>query len=251
VTNGLPQMSKCKSKVTNFETQAYAACSPNLIITILLISSVSACTVYHPQMVDIPLINKKKELSIDGGISFDPAAYGTISYGLTDMIAFQCNGNFLSKERYSFLGAVGLYRSFDRQRVGELYAGGGYGYADISNDANAGRLFGNYHQYFIQANYGKRGKTEYGIGFRAGLIFSSLTDENYYDYSSATGPYVHHNDKNLVVEPSIFWRTGTRKIKFSVKLNGCWGHLVLHSKKLLSYTPLNIGLGFHYRPFAN
>ena len=69
-------------------------------LTIIL----TGCVVYQPQAVDIPLINKKKDLRIDAGISNLSFANATISYGLTDKVAVQTFGSYQSGERYYFSG---------------------------------------------------------------------------------------------------------------------------------------------------
>lgn len=105
-------------------------------LTIIL----TGCVVYQPQAVDIPLINKKKDLRIDAGISNLTSANATISYGLTDKVAVQTFGSYQLGERYYFQGAIGLYKKQNIQQVMEWYGGFGYGQGDAYNDANPGNL---------------------------------------------------------------------------------------------------------------
>ncbi len=99
-------------------------------------------------VTDIPLINKKNDLRIDGGVSLIPSLYTTVSYGLTDKIAVQGFANIGMTEYLQ--GAIGRYQNFGKGGVFEWYGGLGYGKADAQNNANPGNLYGDYQLYFTQ-----------------------------------------------------------------------------------------------------
>ena len=222
-----------------------------LINGFLIAMMMTSCIVYHPQTADIPLINEKKDLRIDAGISIVPSAHATISYGLTDKIAVQTFGSIGSDERYYFQGAAGLYKNLENHKVMELYGGFGYGYGSAYKDANPGDLYGNYQLYFLQYNYGKiaseLSNLEIGFGIKSGYLHSNLTDKNYYDWNSETGPFNIYKDDSFLIEPTGFIRLGGEKLKFSIKLGSCWIYKFTNTDRNLPYSYLNLGLGVNYR----
>jgi hypothetical protein len=219
----------------------------------------TSCVLYHPQITDIPLINKKKDVRLDGGISAIPSVHATISYGLTKKIAVQTfgsigpdnNGNFGSKNEYYFQGAAGLYKNIGNQKIMEFYSGYGYGYGEAYRDANPGNLYGDYQLYFVQFNYGKTdckfAKMDYGFGVKTGYFRSNLTDHNYYHFYSETGPFTTYKDNSLLIEPNVFVRLGGERLKFNVKLGSCWIIKFTHTNKSLPHEFINLGLGLNYR----
>lgn len=211
----------------------------------------SGCMVYHTQTTDIPLISKKNDLRIDAGVSVIPSAHATISYGLTDKIAIQGFGSIGTDDGYYFQLATGQYKNMGNSRVLELYGGFGYGYGDAYNDANPGSLFGNYQLYFGQVNYGKiadeLSNLEIGFGIKAGYLHSKLTDKNYYEKISLTGPYKTYHDESLLFEPTGFIRVGGKKLKFSVQLAGTVMYKFTNTNKNFPYSYINVGFGINYR----
>ena len=218
-----------------------------LTLSVIMTSGI----VYQPQTVDIPLISKKNDLRIDAGVSILPSANATVSYGLTDKIALQTYGSVGADEKYYFQGAVGIYKKYNNQKIMELYSGFGYGYGSAYKDANPGDLYGNYQQYFLQLNYGKVdckiANMDYGFGLKAGLLHSNLTDDNYYDFYSETGPFITYHDNSLLIEPTMFLRFGGEKLKFNIKLGSCWIYKFTNTDKEFPYSFINLGLGLNYR----
>ena len=211
----------------------------------------SSCIVYHTQTTDIPLISKKHDLRVDAGVSVVPSVHATISYGLTDKMAIQGFGSIGSGDRYYFQAATGLYKYKGNSRVLELYGGFGYGYGNAYKDVNPGYLFGDYQLYFGQLNYGKianeSSNFEIGFGIKTGYLHSNLTDKNYYNWISETGPYKTYHDESLLFEPVGFMRIGGQKLKFSLKLGGTIIYKLTNTDRNLPYSYLNLGLGINYR----
>jgi hypothetical protein len=212
---------------------------------------VSGCVVYHPQTADIPLISNKGDLRLDAGISIIPTAHATVSYGMTEKMAVQLFGSIGSDDRYYMQAAAGLYKNRGTNRILELYGGFGYGYGDAYRDANPGDLVGNYQLYFGQLNYGTiAGETsnlEIGIGIKTGYLHSNMTDINYYDWISMTGPYITYHDESLLLEPAGFIRMGGKKLRFSIKLGSTWIYKITNPDRHFPYYHLNLGLGLNYR----
>ena len=221
-----------------------------LITSGFLISiMMSGCIVYQTQTTDIPLISKKNDLRVDAGVSLIPSAHATFSYGLTDKIAIQGFGSIGTG--YYFQAATGLYKNKGNNRVVELYGGFGYGYGNAYKDANPGNLLGDYQLYYGQLNYGKiaNGLSHFEIGFgiKTGYLHSNLTDKNYYNWISVTGPYKTYHDESILVEPVGFIRMGGERFKLSVKLGGTMIYKFTNTNKSLPYSNINLGLGINYR----
>jgi hypothetical protein len=112
-------------------------------------------------------------------------------------------------------------------------------------------LFGDYQLYFGQANFGKiSGNTsnvEAGLGLKVGYLHSNLTDKNYYDWISETGPFKIYHDESLLFEPVGFVRFGGHKLKINVKLGGTLIYKFTNADRSLPYSYLNLGIGLNYR----
>lgn len=222
-----------------------------LIFGLLISLLMSSCIVYHPMTTDVPLISEKKDLRVDAGISIVPSAHATISYGLTDKIAIQGFGSVGADDRYYFQAATGFYKNKGNNKILELYGGFGYGYGNAYKDANPGNLLGDYQLYFAQVNFGKiaseSSNLEAGFGVKAGYLHSNLTDKNYYDWISETGPFKTYHDESILLEPIGFIRIGGDKLKFSIKLGGTMIYKFTNTDRNLPYSYLNLGLGLNYR----
>ncbi len=212
---------------------------------------ISSCIVYHPMMADIPLISKKNELRIDGGVSLVPAANATVSYGLTKAIAIQGFGDISDKNNYYVQAAAGYFRQISQHQVIEFYSGYGYGHGLADTDATSGRLFGHYQLYFGQANFGRiadeKSNLEIGLGFKAGFLKSVFTDQNFYKWTSENGPFITYHDKSLLLEPQGFIRFGGKKIRFNLKIGRTFIHKYTHKDKALPLIPVNVGVGVNYK----
>ncbi len=225
----------------------------NRILTLVLLISLtmSSCIVYHPMMSDIPLISEKHDTRIDAGITSIVSANATISYGLTDKIAIQGFGSLRPDNGYYFQAATGLYKNLGGNKIFELYGGFGYGYGDAYKDANPGNLYGDYQLYFGQANFGKiasnNSNFEAGLGIKAGYFHSNLTDENYYNCISETGPFETYRDESFLLEPVGFIRFGGNKLKINLKLGGAFIYKFTNTERGLPYSYFNFGIGLNCR----
>jgi len=226
----------------------------NKLVILGFLSSMylTSCTVYQPNLADIPLINQKHELRVDaGGSLVPPKVNATISYGLTDKIAVQTFGNTDVDQGYFIQGALGYYKDLGENKVMEIYGGYGSGYGDAYNDANPGDLIGHYQTYFTQFNLGKVNGSfahvDYGFGVKAGLLHSTLADKNYYrlDYPD-NGSILDYKDNSLLIEPTGFIRFGGERLKVNFKLGGCWMYKFTNTNRHLPYSPANLGIGLNY-----
>jgi hypothetical protein len=216
----------------------------------LITCTAISCSVYEPHMVDIPLINKKKDARLDAGFSALMLWHATFSYGLTKNIATQTFVTWGESEKYYVHQAVGYFKDLGNRKVVELYGGFGYGYGDAYYDPNPGELFGNYQLYFTQFNFGKIdckiAHADIGFGIRTGYLHSKFTDRNYYGRYYPVTDYKQIIDDCLTFEPNVFIRLGGERFKFSMKLGGCLIYKFTNQDKMLPYHLLNLGLGFNY-----
>ncbi len=210
--------------------------------------------VYCPQLVDIPLIDKKNDLRLDGNVTFAFTGNGTVSYGLTKNIALQAYASGGIGHYYQ--GAAGYYRNLGKQAVMEIYGGYGAGYGTSVNDASPGHLYDHYRLYFTQFNIGLKEDLhvhiEEGLGLKFGYLSSRLTDKNY--FYPHTGENADYEIGNFLFEPEIFTRFGGKKLKFNVKIGACgilrYGVLTPGPDggyNEIPYGRFNVGIGLNYR----
>ena len=229
---------------------------------------------FQPQMVDVPLINKKSELRLDGGFSALSSAQATLSYALTDKFSIQAYGSSGKNDQYYLQGAVGYFKDFGNKSVLEFYAGFGYGYGAASNDSipgnpgygtsygygngvtwyaysNVGYLEGKYQQYFAQVNYGVTGidfaNLEFGIGLKAGYLHSIFTDRFYYKFYNSINSFDVYLDNSLLIEPIAFIRLGGKHLKLSFKLGNSWIYKFTNTNNSIPYNRVNASIGLNYR----
>jgi len=235
-------------------------------LTILLLSG---CVTYYPQVVDVPLINKKGDLRINGGYFLIPninlqndntssdendngdkstnwlanaGMHGTISYGLSDILSLQGYASFDAIFRTYLQTALGVYNAFENKTVMEIYGGCGYGLNilnytypfSMDNDI----LRDNFFLPFFQFNIGKTdiGKKhiDYGIGLKSGYLLCQF--DNHYN------KIVVNSRNGWVIEPSIMFRFGSEKLKFNTMINYMWSKIIDEQ----FYLPLNVGMGINY-----
>ena len=206
---------------------------------------------YSPIIADIPLISRKNELRVDAGVSTALAANATVSYGLTDKIAVQTFANIGADNMYYLHGAVGYYKDLGENKIMEIYGGFGYGYGNAYSDVNPGFLAGNYQTYFTQFNIGKVNGSfahlDYGIGLKAGLLHSNMTDKNYYWRNDIIiVPFTTYKDNSLLFEPTCFIRFGGERLKVNFKLGGLLMYKFTNTNLSFPYCPLDFGIGLNY-----
>lgn len=225
-----------------------------LIIGILL--SVASCSIYHPQMIDIPLLEEKKDLRIDANVSIDPfiqpAINATVSYGITNHFAVQGGADITSGTAWYLQGALGYFTPLPNKMVIEAYAGFGYGMGDTETRKqtdttifNPTHYMGQHNQYFAQVNWGFTNLTkahiDVGLGFKGGLFQTNL--HNIW-LDDQTINRIHGN--YLLIEPVAFIRLGGEKVKFKIQVGYCQ---LFDTKKMdipYTYMPFSVGVGANF-----
>lgn len=201
---------------------------------------VTSCTVYHPQAVDIPLINHSGDTRVDASVSMSAwitpdvmNLNATVSHGFNDWLAGQVHVNYGGDNYYGQV-APGYYLPLGSKSVLEAYVGYGYGgvnreddddsknYNDGSPNRKSSEFFGHYHLPFVQFNLGwhdlVNSHLDIGFGFKAGAF---LPDYEYHAYDESGAEIMSkreiYNNSNILLEPQVMLRVGGEKVKVSLK----------------------------------
>ena len=220
-----------------------------IAITAILLNS---CVAYYPQVVDIPLIKGKGDLRINAGIFLAPDFYGnfdtqvfenkeevkvwpgvfgehvTVSCGLTDILSIQGYTSVDFASRFHLQGALGAYHAFENKTVIEIYSGCGYGNGYIATRDD-------YYLPFSQFNIGKTGigesRIDYGLGLKGGYLFCN--------FDNWAGQEIVHKKDGWIIEPSVFFRIGAKRVKYCIMANYLWTKTINDGY----YFPLSVGMG--------
>lgn len=197
-------------------------------LPVFLSLMVTSCTVYHPQAVDIPLINHSGDTRIDASVGASMWATldainlnATASHGFNDWLTGQVHVNYGSDNWYGQV-APGFYYPLGANSVIELYAGYGYGGANRDSDDDKEKFSGHYHLPFGQINFGWHDLTgahfDLGFGLKAGAF---IPDYEYHKYNSDgtedLSKYEEYKKTNMLFEPQVMFRVGSKNVKFNVK----------------------------------
>ena len=216
--------------------------SQRLTVFIVFVSLFfTSCSIYHPQAVDIPLINHSGDTRIDASFGMSywliPSTFtmnATVTHGFNDWFSGQLHANYGGNNFY-LQAAPGAYKSLSDNSVVEGFVGVGYGGAWSDNvDATSRSSSNNDYSYegtfimpFAQSNFGWHDLTaahiDLGFGIKVGAF---IPDFDYRELNSngnvITGSEYTYNTTNLFVEPQFLFRIGSRRIKFNVKVGVTW-----------------------------
>ena len=228
-------------------------------IATTIVVLLNSCVAYYPQVVDIPLIKGKGDIRVNAGYFIAPSfsenintrvdeteeavdtwvgtagIHSTVSAGITELMSFQGFLSFDATARIHLQVAFGVYNAFEDNTVIELYGGWGYGNGYMNT---LFKIRDDYNMPFAQFNIGKSGmgKTnmDYGLGIKSGYLFCDFN--NVYNQS-----YIHKKD-GWIIEPSVFFRVGGRRVKFNATVNYLWTETIVNEY----YFPINIGMGVNF-----
>lgn len=201
----------------------------------------TSCSVYHPQAVDIPLINHPGDTRIDASVSMSywlvpdvMDANVTLSHGFNDWLTGQIHANFGGDNYYGQV-APGFYLPLGAKSVFETYVGFGYGGGwrdniDKSNTENASDNYsfsGHYMLPFVQGNIGWHDLTRLHIDLAFGLKLGSFKpDFETFKVDSngdeIAGSRYTYDKGNLLLEPQFMLRIGGEKMKLSFRAGYSW-----------------------------
>lgn len=192
----------------------------------------ASCNVYHPQVVDIPLLHEQGQIQTQVSAScteaaiLSPAANATVSVAITDHIGMQAFGDVSSSSHYYGHLAGGYFTSLTDHMVLEAYLGIGAGHGHINGSRVAGThtnhdgLTTNFTEEFLQLNWGMVNVAnttfDFGVGVRGGMLDNDTDECCYYEHYGENPDRSYH-EHHLFAEPQVMVRYGWDRFRFSVQ----------------------------------
>lgn len=202
----------------------------------------TGCSIYHPQAVDIPLINHAGDTRVDASLSMSAwllpdvmTVNATASYGFTDWLAGQVHLNYGGDNVYSQL-APGAYLPMGEHGVLEGYVGLGMGGAwrepsnvpsDSSSASGTYDYSGRFTVPFGQVNIGLHDLTgahiDLGLGLKVGAYVPDFRYRRY-DSEGVLMPESCsvYTTPSLLLEPQLVFRIGSERVKFCLRGSFAW-----------------------------
>lgn len=226
----------------------------------------SGCSIYHPQSVDIPLINHSGDIRVDASAAMSifviPSTFtlnATATYGFNDWLAGQLHANYGGTNFY-VQAAPGAYKPLGEKSVLEGYAGIGFGGAwneraqPESSGSNIYAYDGTFIVPFAQANIGWHDLSAAHIDIAFGLKCGAyLPDFNYRDLdadgNTVEGSNYNYTTSNFLLEPQVMLRLGTSNVKLNLKLGFAWlSDLFNKSSSVYNFysDPLSASFGINF-----
>lgn len=216
-----------------------------IIIAIAITLTAASCTVYRPQIVDIPLIEEKGETRIDAaaGFSFwllpDAISFGaTATHGFTDLVSGQVHANYSGNGNYYLQAAPGIHTRVGSSATFEAFAGIGYGASGYestpssSSETSSENSSQSHYAYdgtyllpYAQLNFGWRhlGPCEIAFGLKAGAFIPDYTYQHF-DENGDIQPdrTVNYKTTNALLEPQLQFRVGSDRVKYTLRISFAW-----------------------------
>ena len=237
-----------------------------IILSLALAAVAASCSVYRPQIVDIPLIEEKGDTRIDAsaglslGLFSASAAFGvTATHGFTDILSGQLHANYAGGSNFYLQAAPGIHTRVGSSATFEAFAGVGYGgsgydatttstSSDGSSSSSGSYSYnGTYLLPFAQLNFGWRhlGPCEIAFGLKAGAF---LPDYEYHRYNSEGAEdldrYRNYKTTNALLEPQLQFRVGGEKVKYTLRLGYAWlDDVMRNSESNFTYDFLTVSNG--------
>ena len=203
----------------------------------------TGCSIYHPQAVDIPLINHAGDTRVDASAALSTWVFpdvmtfnATVSHGFTDWLAGQVHVNYGGENYYVQL-APGAYLPLGEHGLLEGYVGSGFGGAwrrsEVTTTADTVTTNNNYGYSgrftvpFGQVNIGWHDLTGAHIDLALGLKTGAYLPSFEYREFNADGTVQadqtsHYSTPNLLLEPQVVFRIGGESVKFCLRGSFCW-----------------------------
>lgn len=202
----------------------------------------TGCSIYHPQAVDIPLINHAGDTRVDASLAVSSwllpdvvTLNTTMSYGFNDWLAGQVHLNYGGDNFYGQL-APGAYLPLGEHGLLEGYAGMGIGGAwrkpntAPDSDTSAHHTYdyrGRFMVPFGQVNIGWHDLTgahiDLALGMKAGAY---MPDFNYREYDSdgvlLPAECYNYRTPSILLEPQLVFRIGSESVKFCLRASFAW-----------------------------
>lgn len=206
------------------------------LVAALLSMAVTSCSIYHPQSVDIPLINHEGDTRIDASAALSywiiPSTFtvnATVSHGFNNWFAAQGHVNYGGNNFY-LQAAPGAYYPLGAKSVLEGYAGIGFGSAwNDTVESTSHSVNGNDYAYsgtyllpFVQGNIGWHDLTPVHIDLALGIkIGAYMPNFHYYELDGthqriASSEY-DYTTPSFLFEPQAMFRIGGEHLKFNIR----------------------------------
>ncbi|MBN1463792.1 MAG: hypothetical protein JXQ69_00650 [Paludibacteraceae bacterium] len=243
-----------------------------LIFLLFPVLLASCSSMYISSVKTIPLFENKHEGLVEAGIN-STGIYTAAAYTITNKYALGLNGllsmhNFIEDRSFDqpnmFInryieGSLGRYNLLNLSGWKmEIFAGYGYGYslnadATYYDNIKMPRCESFYHLGFLQLNYGWRWKfLEVGCSLRGAFTNFDMNYDDPYKIES-----LHKNFNNLHIEPTLFFRGGSQRLKVTYKMgyNHAWTLTDISEINMpfgiengkWKYTPIHFSVGLCYR----
>ena len=201
----------------------------------------TSCSIYHPQAVDIPLINHAGDTRVDASLAMSTwllpdvmTINATASYGFTDWLAGQVHINYGGENFYTQL-APGAYLPLGEHGLLEGYTGLGMGGAwrrptSQASDSSVVRTYdykGRFSVPFGQVNIGWHDLTgahiDLAVGLKAGAYLPDFTYREYdSDGNLVPDECYTYRTPSLLFEPQLVFRIGGEHVKFCLRGSFAW-----------------------------
>ncbi len=220
----------------------------------------TGCSVYHPQAVDIPLINHRGDTRLDASLSLSTlvlpdavCANVTASHGFNDWLTGQVHFNF-GGDNYYAQAAPGAYFPLGEKSVFETYFGVGYGGASRDNATGSDSVahydfHGHYTLPFVQGNIGWHDLTGINIDLALGVKVGAFLPDYSYTHYNAAGDVTSnevYNQPTFLFEPQAMLRFGSENLKLSLRVGMVYLDDVSESSRYMVHDLLTFSAGLAF-----
>lgn len=228
----------------------------------VLVALLSSCSVYHPQVVDIPLLHEERQVQAHVSAScteaaiFAPSVNATISAAITNHLGMQAFADVSSHDHYYAHLAGGCFTMLTDHMVLEGYVGMGFGNGHVNGSrvvgthTNRDGLTTRFTEEFLQLNWGMvnvaNTTLDFGIGVRGGMLDNDTDECCYYEHYEEKPDRSYH-EHHLFAEPQVMVRYGWDRLRFSVQY--AYG-FVQHEEGVTRHFPIHrscYSIGLSYR----
>ncbi len=225
-----------------------------LLPAVLLCCMMESCYLYHPMMVDVPLLREKGELQVSGAAAINLSQMGfnaTASWAPLNYAAVQGFGEVCTNGDYNLQGGRGTFWPLQNGWTTELYANAGTGYGSWEGSDHQGQpyeMWSHYQIYALQPNFGRVGKHfDFGVGAKCGLLNNSTTYTGRWGQSGEQEHEYYPNEQHLLLEPVAMIRFGWEHTKINLKVGYTYITGEDDHTRHFRYSSLNVGLGVTYK----
>lgn len=234
----------------------------NLLVALFsLMFLASSCVMYHPQTVDLPLLQHRGDLRADFSVAVSPLFVaptvdfnGSLAYGITDHIGSQLYASIADAQNGYLQFAAGGFQSLSDYAVVEGYLGYGHGWSHYTYtplDQNLlGTASGSCQLYYAQTNIGWVGLLadvlDFGVGLKGGLFKPNFSNVQHDAKGQVVSTTAAVKGRTLF-EPQLMLRLGGEHVKLRIGM----AFTLFPAKPIDSYefnfSPLTLSLGINYR----